>query len=203
MVVSLYFTQLKSLWDELNSIAHVNPCIYGNAKSILDQQNQDRAMEFLQGVHDHFSTVHSQILIIDPFLSIQRIYNLVRQEEKQKEINFRPLPAEESIALHTSKVSYRTQEKRRHPYCEHCNKHGHTIATCYQIHGFPNKPQKKSESSSSSSTNQLSSAQYQKLISLLAKEETMGPSMNLASTTFICIPFSWIIDSGLGNEEDD
>lgn len=37
MSVSLYFTQLKSLWDELNSIALVNPCICGNAKSILDQ----------------------------------------------------------------------------------------------------------------------------------------------------------------------
>jgi hypothetical protein len=52
MTVSLYFTQLKSLWDELHSIAPINPCICGNAKSIIDQQNQDRAMEFLQGVHD-------------------------------------------------------------------------------------------------------------------------------------------------------
>jgi hypothetical protein len=199
MSVSLYFTQLKSLWDELNSIAPVNPCICGNAKSILDQQNQDRAMEFLQGFHDCFSAVSSQILIMDPFPSIQRIYNLVRQEEKQQEISFRPLPAEESAALHTSKVPYRTQGKRQRPYCEHCNKYGHTIATCYQIHGFPNKPQKKSEPSSSSSANQLSSAQYQKLLSLLAREETMGPSVNLAGTTFTCIPFSWIIDYGASN----
>lgn len=92
--VSLYFTQLKSLWDELNFIAPVNPCIYGNAKSILDQQNQDRAMELVEEVHDHFSAVRSQILLIDPFSSIQRIYNLVRQEEKQQEISFHPLPIE-------------------------------------------------------------------------------------------------------------
>ena len=88
MSVSLYFTKLKSLWDELNSVALVNPCILGNAKSILDQQNQDRAMEFLQGVHERFSAVRSQILLMDPFPSIQRIYNIVRQEEKQQEINF-------------------------------------------------------------------------------------------------------------------
>lgn len=43
MFFSLYFTQLKSLWDELNSIAPVNPCIYGNAKSILDPKNQHYA----------------------------------------------------------------------------------------------------------------------------------------------------------------
>lgn len=82
MFVSLYFTQLKSLQDELNSIALVNPCICGNAKSILDQQNQDRAMKFLQGVNDHFSAICDQILLMDPFPSIQRIYNLVCQEEK-------------------------------------------------------------------------------------------------------------------------
>ncbi|PNX55491.1 hypothetical protein L195_g049120 [Trifolium pratense] len=188
MSVSLYFTQLKSLWDELHSIAPINPCICGNAKSIIDQQNQDRAMEFLQGVHDRFSAVRSQILLMDPFPSIQRIYNIVRQEEKQQEINFRPLPAEESAALQASKVQHRTQGKRPRPYCENCNKYGHTVATCYQIHGFPNRPPKKSESSSSTPAQQLSSAQYQKLLSLLAKEDTMGSSVNLA---------------GPSNEEDD
>jgi hypothetical protein len=60
-----------------------------------------------------FSTVRSQILMMGPFISIQRIYNLVRQE--QKEINFRPLPAVESAALQTSKVSYHTLGKRQHP----------------------------------------------------------------------------------------
>ncbi|XP_058784440.1 uncharacterized protein LOC131659245 [Vicia villosa] len=109
--VNLYFTQLKTLWDELNSIAPVSPCICGNAKSILDQQNQDRAMKFLKGVHDCFLAVHSQILLMDPFPSIQRIYNLVPQEEKHEEISFRPLLAEESVALHTSKIPYRTQGK--------------------------------------------------------------------------------------------
>ena len=69
--VSLYFTQLKSLWDELNSIVSVTPCICGNAKSIIDQQHQDRAMEFLQGLHDQFSAIRSTILLMDPFPSIQ------------------------------------------------------------------------------------------------------------------------------------
>jgi hypothetical protein len=86
------------------------------------------------------------------------------------------------------------------PYCEHCNKYGHNVATFYQIHGFPNKPQKKPEPSlSSTSANQLSSAQYQKLLSLLAKEDTVGSFVNLAGTTFACVPFSWIIDFGASN----
>ncbi|XP_073278715.1 uncharacterized protein [Primulina huaijiensis] len=56
MSVSLYFTQLKSLWDELNSIIPIPPCIWGNAKGIIDHQHQDRAMEFLQD----FMTVSRQ-----------------------------------------------------------------------------------------------------------------------------------------------
>ena len=91
MSVSLYFTQLKSLWDELNSIISITPCICGNAKSIINQQNQDCAMEFLQGLHDRFSAICSQILLMELFPSIQRIYNLVRQEEKNKRLIFEQL----------------------------------------------------------------------------------------------------------------
>ena len=83
MSVSLRFTQLKSLWDELSSIISVNPCICGYDEGIIDQQNRDCAMEFLQGLVDRFSAIRSQILLMEPFPSIQRIYNLVRQEEKQ------------------------------------------------------------------------------------------------------------------------
>lgn len=57
--MSAYFTQLKSLWDKLSSIASLSPCICDNGKFLLDQQNQDRAMEFLQGLHDRFSAVWS------------------------------------------------------------------------------------------------------------------------------------------------
>ena len=143
MSVSLYFTQLKSLWDELSSITSITLCIYGNAKSIIDQQNQDCAMEFLQGLHNRFSAIRSQILLMERFPSTQRIYNLVRQEEKQQEINFRSTPTVDSAALQASKPPSRPSGKRQCPFCDHCNKHGHTLATCYQIHGFPDKSVKK------------------------------------------------------------
>jgi len=81
MYSSLYFTQLKSLWDELNSITHVNPCICGNAKSILGQQNQNRVVEFLQGVHDRFLVVCSQIWWIH---SLQFNVSIILSAKKKK-----------------------------------------------------------------------------------------------------------------------
>ncbi|XP_012845762.1 PREDICTED: uncharacterized protein LOC105965741 [Erythranthe guttata] len=191
MSVLLYFTQLKSLWDELGSIIHITPCICGNAKSIIDQQNHDRSMEFLEGLHDRFSAIRSQILLMEPFPSIQRIYNLVRHEEKQQEINILTTPTVDAAALQASKPPFRPSRKRQRPFCNHCNKHGHTLATCYQLHGFPNKHVKKSVPPPSNSTlmaSSLTHEQYNKLLTLLAKEETSGPSVHLA---------------GPINEEDD
>src|SRR4051812_46355502 len=120
MSVSLYFTQLMSLWDELTSIVSINPYICGNAKSIIDQQNQNRAMEFFQGLHDRFSAVRSQILLMEPFPSVQRIYSLVHQEEKQQELNIRTIPLPESVALSVPKQPTRPSIKRPCLFCDHC-----------------------------------------------------------------------------------
>ncbi|TXG67679.1 hypothetical protein EZV62_008954 [Acer yangbiense] len=76
---------------------------------------------------------------MDPFPSIQRIYNLVRQEEKQHEINLNSTSIVDSAALQASKPLLKYSGKRQRPFCEHCNKHGHTLATCLQIHGYPDK----------------------------------------------------------------
>nr|KYP38661.1 Retrovirus-related Pol polyprotein from transposon TNT 1-94 [Cajanus cajan] len=155
-------------------------------------------MEFIQGLHDRFSAIRSQILLMEPFPLIQRIYNLVRQEEKQQEINFKSTSVVDSAALQASRPPSRPPSKRQRPFCDHCNKHGHTLATCYQIHGFPDKSVKKTGTSSSTSVNpvnQLLSEQYHKLLTLLA----VNSSVNLAGTTLTHFPPSWIIDSGASN----
>lgn len=66
--ICLYvFHPAEIYWDKLDSIISINPCICGNAKHVINQQNQDQAIEFLQGLHDLFARVCSQILLMDPF----------------------------------------------------------------------------------------------------------------------------------------
>ncbi|KAF5205647.1 hypothetical protein FRX31_004767, partial [Thalictrum thalictroides] len=50
-----------------------------------------------------------------------------------------PLISTDSAALQVkSNSSHRpSYNKRQRPYCDHCNKYGHTRQTCYLIHGFP------------------------------------------------------------------
>ncbi|XP_058215717.1 uncharacterized protein LOC131326844 [Rhododendron vialii] len=85
--VSTYFTKMKALWDELSSVSTVQPCTCGHGKANAALHQQDRAMEFLQGLHERYSSLRSQILLMEPFPSAAKIYALVRQEEKQQEIH--------------------------------------------------------------------------------------------------------------------
>lgn len=161
-------------------------------------------MEFLQGLHDSFSTVRSQILLMEPFPSIQRIYSLVRQEEKQQELNVRSVPTVDSAAFQFVKQSYRDRvpSKRQRPFCDHCNRHGHTREKCFQLHGFPDKHGKRVEPQAThlvAPTTQLTSEQYNKLLALIAKDDADGPSVNFASIALSCLTSCWIIDSGASN----
>ncbi|KAJ6814428.1 uncharacterized protein M6B38_140055 [Iris pallida] len=99
--VSIYYTSLKSLWDELNFLSVVPVCTCGHGSAIAARLQEDRAMEFLQGLHDRFSAIRSQILLMEPFPSVAKIHNLVRQEEKQQEINAMMTPVPEAAALST------------------------------------------------------------------------------------------------------
>ncbi|XP_026398246.1 uncharacterized protein LOC113294032 [Papaver somniferum] len=78
MSVSLYYTKIKALWDQYDSlVAITKACICGAGKSVMERLERDRAMKFLQGLHDRFSNLHSQILTMEPFPTALRIFDLV------------------------------------------------------------------------------------------------------------------------------
>ncbi|XP_026382918.1 uncharacterized protein LOC113278239 [Papaver somniferum] len=105
-------------------------------------------MEFLQGLHERFSSLHSHILLMDLVPSTTKIYNHVRQEGEQQGINSSSVPSIESATLNVSHRPPRTfapagdngankENKRLRPFCEHCNKHGYTKSTCWKLNGYP------------------------------------------------------------------
>lgn len=44
-------------------------------------------MNFLMGLNDSFSQTRGQILLMDPLPSINRVFSLIVQEEKQKSLS--------------------------------------------------------------------------------------------------------------------
>jgi hypothetical protein len=98
---------------------------------------------------------------MDPLPSINKVFSLIIQEEKQREICVNPISHDTSSAMMTksflpkhspsthhestvymSKPSpkpkfFKQPYKKDHPMCSHCGVSGHTVEKCYRVHGFP------------------------------------------------------------------
>ena len=86
--------------------------------------------------------------MIDPFPRINKVFSLVIQEKRQREVAFSysnnlAMPVETSAAL-VSKTDVNSQGKvykqpnfrRERPTCTHCGLLGHVIEKCFKIHGY-------------------------------------------------------------------
>jgi hypothetical protein len=85
--VSSYFTAMKGLWDELGNHQPIPTCTCGALKTIMSYHHQKLVYEFLMGLNESFSQVRGQILLIDPLPSINKVFSLVVQEERQRMVS--------------------------------------------------------------------------------------------------------------------
>lgn len=147
-VTDFYFT-LKFLWEKLE-IYMFMPNSSCRIRCSCEAMRQDRknhtllhVVRFLTSLNDNFVVVRSQILLIEPRPSMNRIFSMVLQHERQG--NF--ASTEESHAL-INVVGYKKPYVKYNSYtnpstsfgskvCTHCGRTGHTIDVCYRKHGFP------------------------------------------------------------------
>jgi hypothetical protein len=148
--VSAYYTQLKGLWDELLSFRPISNCTCGGSKVLVDHHHQEYVFHFLMGLHESFANVRGQILLADPLPPINKIFSLVIQEERQRELCAPSLnhdsvamlsKVESSASAHPKQATFRKER----PLCTHCGLLGHLVDKCYKLHGYPpgykfNKP---------------------------------------------------------------
>jgi hypothetical protein len=146
--VSAYFTHLKSLWDELSNYRPIPTCTCspscscGALSSVVDNYNQEYIFQFLMSLNESFSNIRSQILLIDPLPSINKVFSLIVQEESQREIFLGSL-THDTAALMTKAMPIQQNRfvkpynRKEKPICSHCNIPGHTIDKCYRLHGYP------------------------------------------------------------------
>jgi hypothetical protein len=148
--VSLYFTKLKGLWDELVNYRPILECSCGSSKSNLDYQHQDYVFQFLMGLNDSFSHIRGQILLIDPMPPINKVFSLVLQEKLQRDVSIL-CPSQETVAMFTrsnqpqpqpqqprfGKPTYSQNFRKDRPLCTHCGLLWHLVDKCYKLHGYP------------------------------------------------------------------
>ena len=83
-----YFTHLKALCEQLQNFrpfpaCSCRSCTCNLGKKLSDLQHQDLVMQFLVGLNDSYAQVRAQILLMDPLPSINELYSLLIQEERQ------------------------------------------------------------------------------------------------------------------------
>ncbi|KAF3639997.1 hypothetical protein FXO38_22347 [Capsicum annuum] len=73
-MVTLYYTKVKGLWDELDILNTKNTysyeCDYGGKMRISKAQQDERLIQFLMGLNEAYRAVRSNILMISPLPSL-------------------------------------------------------------------------------------------------------------------------------------
>ena len=106
-------------------------------------------------LNESFAQVRGQLLLMDPLPPINKVFSLISQEEHQRKLGVTSgSNSANSMAFAVkSNTGQRTgynkstghnlmdnngrTQRRERPFCTHCNYHGHTVETCYKIHGYP------------------------------------------------------------------
>ena len=145
-------------------------------------------MQFLTGLNEKISVVKTQILLLDPLPTLNKVESnstfilpISVGEDTFVQLNAsdarRFSPRGKTVTPNNSNKPAR--------YCTFCHRNNHTVDFCYEKHGYPNgnKPQPRSNNmlqaktddntssaslnASTSSTIGISQEQYAQLVSLL------------------------------------
>ena len=124
-------------------------------QKLEDLHLQESMMQFLMGLNDPYSQIKGQILLMDPLPSINKVYSLLIQEERQRSVGHGNFVHIESTTLAVkgsnpnfnsnfpgffgdSGVSGGNNSKgKERPLCTHCGKFRHIMEKCFKLHGFP------------------------------------------------------------------
>ena len=104
--VSGYFTNLRSVWDEYKNSQPLTwctctRCTCDSASRWHQHQEADCTMQFLVGLNPSFSQIRSNILSMVPLPSLSKVFALVIQEERQRNIDGKGFSQSQPAHAHT------------------------------------------------------------------------------------------------------
>ncbi|KAF7835631.1 Integrase, catalytic core [Senna tora] len=187
--LAVYSNRLQKCWEELKCLEPKirctnidNKCCATN-KRLDERDSSNLVMQFLMGLYDCYDAVVSNILMIEPIPSYNKVYAMVSRIETQRGMAASKVEVAESSALavktsnpHKFNSSGKPNSsfakkdvKKEDRYCNHCNKAGHVDDACFKKHGYPewfkeykNQIGKKSQSVSNNVTQDGNGSQASK-----------------------------------------
>ncbi|XP_061341595.1 uncharacterized protein LOC133287905 [Gastrolobium bilobum] len=160
--VTDFFTDIKSMWDELDNLKPLPncrcaaPCQYGGYQLMRNHRERDHIIRFLKGLNEQYSHVRSRIMLIDPLPNVNRVFSMVVQQERQMLGEGQNVAVNESKMFASNSNTVADMNARRSGFpsrgrgrgnygqgrgytkiCTFCGRQNHTVDTCYRKHGFP------------------------------------------------------------------
>lgn len=154
--IASYFTKVKNLWDELDNLDEIPLCTCSIVEKTLKREQDQKLLQFLMGLNDEYNAVRGNILMMTPLPSISKVYSMLIQEEKQREIGSSNHFLADSTSLvaevHKPNQFYkgrldkiegthgrfeRLETRKPNLFCNYCKKPRHSVDKCHKIHGFP------------------------------------------------------------------
>ena len=107
------------------------------------------------GLNESYSQIKGQILLMEPFPTINKVYSLLIQEERQRSVGLGNSIHIESTTLavtssnvnsnsnfpgffgNSSVYGGKNSKGKDRPICTHCGKLGHVMEKCFKLYGFP------------------------------------------------------------------
>lgn len=81
-IVTTYFNDLKTLWEDFKSLRPLPICICGVSLNFKKQREMEYVICFFKGFNDNFTNVKSNILMTNPLSDVAKIFSLVLQQER-------------------------------------------------------------------------------------------------------------------------
>ncbi|KAE8683402.1 G-type lectin S-receptor-like serine/threonine-protein kinase [Hibiscus syriacus] len=138
---ALVWSDLKEQFDkdEYGALVPLPSCDCVNAQQNNTNAFQQRLFQFLMGLNESYSAVHSQIILMQPLSSVNQAYSMLVQEESQRAHSTGiPLNHDSTIFYSNSSASPGSMGRRRfNGTCDHCKIKGHKKDQCYRLIGFP------------------------------------------------------------------
>lgn len=141
--MTIYFTNLQRLRDELGCLRITPIYTCESAKLISEIENGVKVIQFLMGLNDSYSHFKDLILIMD---QLPNINSMVLSIEKQREVhslganidlNHIAMSERGSKVISQFKRWVYTEKKKKSRFCSHCSNSRHSKDTCFKIHGYP------------------------------------------------------------------
>lgn len=96
--VTTYYTALVTLWEEHKNYVELPVCSCGkcecNAAELWERlQERSRVTKFLMRLNESYESTSCHILMLKPIPTIEEVFNLVTQDERQRAIKPSSTPA--------------------------------------------------------------------------------------------------------------